>query len=65
MFDDDDEDDYNEEFHILPLDEINAHELSCKCKCQPENVDGYWIHYPIKMSDAIAFLTDPSNLFYN
>jgi len=73
MFDDDDyfgdnpfdSFDNNEEFHIVPLDEFEAHDLTSKCKCQPENIDGYWIHIPLREVDVMAFLTDPSNFCYN
>lgn len=67
MFDDYDDDqfDNHDEFHIVPSDEFSAHDLTEKCKCHPENIDGYWIHYPLRESDVMAFLTDPSNFCYN
>ena len=65
-YDDWDDDEFNgDEYHIIPLHEIDRHDMHEECKCDPIMLDGIWIHQQFAKPDAIAELTDPDNICLN
>ena len=52
-----DAEDYYEEFHLIPLDEIENHVLSFNCRCCPDFCGDQVIHKEMGDSSAVEYLT--------
>ena len=31
-------------YHVCPLGDLKEHEISTKCWCEPELIEGVWVH---------------------
>ena len=52
-----DDGEYYEEYHLVPLDELDNHTMSMNCRCCPDMCGDQVIHKEMGDADAIDYLT--------